>query len=156
MIWQKTTANTPNLAELENMKLPKPTPENLPTVRPYLPDTFLQLETVAGTQTALLLVSEHGGVQYPVAKGVTGQGRRRNTRLAALVGEAAALRLSAAYGQQRNISIPTCRKAREVLRNREIRAAYDMAEGSGMAAAALARRYGLSQRAIFAILKRSE
>ena len=67
MIWQKTTANTPNLAELENMKLPKLTPENLPTVRPYLPDTFLQLETVAGTQTALLLVSEHGGVQYPVA-----------------------------------------------------------------------------------------
>lgn len=139
------------------MKLPKLTPENLPTVRPYLPDTFLQLETVAGTQTALLLVSEHGGEQYPVAKGATVQGRRCNARLAALVGEAAALRL-AAYGQQRGIAIPACRKAREVLRNREIRAAYDMAEGSGMGMtpAALARRYGLSQRAIFNILKRNE
>ncbi len=138
------------------MKLPKLTPENLPSVRPYLPDTFLQLEAVAGTKAALLLVSGHGGEQYPVAKGVTGQGRRRNTRLAALVGEAAALRLAAAYGQQRNIAIPTCRKAREVLRNREIRAAYDTAEGLGMPPAALARRYGLSQRAIFNILKRSE
>lgn len=137
------------------MKLPKLTPENLPTVRPYLPDTFLQLETVAGTQTALLLVSEHGGEQFPVAKGATVQGRRRNARITALVGEAAALRL-AAYGQQRNIAIPACRKAREVLRNREIRAAYDMAEGSGMTAAALARRYGLNQRAIFNILKRNE
>lgn len=140
------------------MKLPKLTPENLPTVRPYLPDTFLQLETVAGTQTALLLVSEHGGEQYPVAKGATVQGRRCNARLAALVGEAAALRLATAYGQQRGIAIPACRKAREVLRNREIRAAYDMAEGSGMGMtpAALARRYGLSQRAIFNILKRNE
>lgn len=138
------------------MKLPKLTPENLPTVRPYLPDTFLQLETVAGTEAALLLVSEHGGEQYPVTKGATEQGRRRNTRLAALVGEAAALRIAAAYGQQRSIAIPACRKAREVLRDREIRAAYDMAEGSGMTPAALARRYGLSQRAIFNILKRSE
>lgn len=138
------------------MKLPKLTPENLPSVRPYLPDTFLQLEAVAGTKAALLLVSGHGGEQYPVAKGVTGQGRRRNTRLAALVGEAAALRLAAAYGQQRSIAIPICRKAREVLRNREIRAAYDTAEGLGMPPAALARRYGLSQRAIFNILKRSE
>lgn len=140
------------------MKLPKLTPENLPSVRPYLPDTFLQLETVAGTQTALLLVSEHGGEQFPVAKGATVQGRRRNARITALVGEAAALRLAAAYGQQRSIAIPICRKAREVLRNREIRAAYDMAESSGIGItpAALARRYGLSQRAIFNILKRNE
>lgn len=140
------------------MKLPKLTPENLPTVRPYLPDTFLQLETVAGTASALLLVSEHGGERYPVAKGATEAGRRRTARIAALVGEAAALRLAAAYGQQRNIAIPSCRKAREVLRDREIRAAYDMAEssGMGMTTAALARRYGLSQRAIFNILKRNE
>ena len=140
------------------MKLPKLTPENLPTVRPYLPDTFLQLETVAGTEAALLLVSEHGGEQFIVAVGRTKQGRRRNAHIAALVGEAAALRLAAAYGQQRNIAIPVCRKAREVLRNREIRAAYDMAEGlgMGMTPAALARRYGLSQRAIFNILKRNE
>ena len=60
----------------------------------------------------------------------------------------AALRLAAAYGQQRGIAIPACRKAREVLRNREIRAAYDMAEGSGMGMtpAALARRFNIPGR----------
>lgn len=69
MIWQKTTANTPNLAELENMKLPKLTPENLPTVRPYLPTACALPTGATNTPTATMQAT---------AK-TTGRAKRPNT-----------------------------------------------------------------------------
>lgn len=139
-------------------KLPELTAENLPSVRKYLPDIFLQIEAMTSTQTALLLVnSEYRRMQCPIAKGMTKVGKKTNAALAALIGEKHTERLAVTYGEYRSFFVPRCIKARTILRNREILAEFDRITGQGMAVRKatriLAARYGITQRQIFHIAK---
>lgn len=139
-------------------QLPKLTAENLPSVRKYLPDTFLDIETITDTKTALLLANSIlCGTQCRVAQGKTAKGRETNAELAALIGVKHAERLASVHSGLRSFFIPECRKAREILRNREILATFDRMTGQGETVyettRKLAVQYGISQRRIYLIAK---
>ena len=106
--------------------------------------TLLELSEAIGLQGALALSDHFGGcrVYVPLPGALC-----PDHRLVQVVGQAAAIKLSKAYGKE-VIDVPSASAHKRAERNRLIRLAYDGAEP----VSALARRFGLTRRTIFSIV----
>ena len=113
------------------------TPEDCAAVRGCLPYTALALIKVLGAVAACTLINERPGVTLVIPKHAHANpaGARRWAELAEIIGEPAMQRLAETYGGEA-LSIPVCKRAREELRARRIRAHWDQ----------LVNRDGLSGR----------
>lgn len=107
-----------------------------------MPQSLKELSEIVGLSDGAIqsLVAEYGGVSLYVPKNVAGH------RLAALIGEDDAVKLSGYYGGEA-INIPLCSESRRVARNRGI-----IRDSANMSAAELARKYGMSARSVKKIL----
>lgn len=106
------------------------TPEDCEAVRALLPYTAHALIAAIGVVAACQLLNALPGVTIIVPKGAGSNpgGARRWAELAAIIGEAAMVRLADRFGGE-PLSIPVCKAARDELRDRAIRAMYDRLTG---------------------------
>lgn len=102
------------------------TPEDCAAIAGCLPYTALALIKAIGAVPACTLINERPGVTIVIPKHrqANSAGARRWTELAALIGEEAMQKLADKWGGE-PLSIPVCKKAREELRARRIRAHWD-------------------------------
>ena len=121
-----------------------------------LPTSVAELVDLIGLQTAMKLVRRLGGTTFPVPKGQTPQGRRRYDMLADVVGSEAADAIVKRYGGD-DLYIPRCAAALQAARDAEINDYFVTETNKGRSSAEvvfyLARRYKLSDRRIWLILK---
>lgn len=126
-----------------------------------LPDVARDLVQLIGLQHAVTLVEHLGGTTFPVAGGSGPFAQVRYAMLSELVGVTAADKLTEAYGGTR-LYIPRCAEALRQARNRAICTEFDalIAVGNDCsgkdAVFFLARKYRLSDRAIWTILKATD
>jgi len=123
-----------------------------------LPASVRELVELIGLQTAMKLVRHLGGTTYPVPKALTPQGRRRYDLLADIVGTEAADALVKRYGGVGDgLYIPRCAAALQAARDAAINEYFVAETNKGRSSAQvvfqLARRYRLSDRRIWLILK---
>lgn len=130
----------------------------LSTIAHLLPPLARELHGLIGIVPTLRLVEEMGGQQFPVSKNQRRQGAIRFERLAEVVGTRAAQLITHHYGGC-VISIPMCADALRELRDRELRADFDhitLEHTANHAVAVLNRKYRLTERHIWRIVKRSD
>ncbi|MGD9611234.1 MAG: Mor transcription activator family protein [Desulfovibrionaceae bacterium] len=121
-----------------------------------LPASVAELVDLIGLQTAMRLVRSLGGTTFPVPRVLTSQGRRRYEMLADVVGSEAADAIVKRYGGD-DLYIPRCAAALQAARDAEINEYFVTETNKGRSSAEvvfhLARRYKLSDRRIWLILK---
>lgn len=102
------------------------TPEDCAAISGCLPYTALALIQALGAVPACTLINERPGVTIVIPKhrDANAAGARRWAELAALIGEPAMQVLADKWGGEA-LSIPVCKRAREELRARRIRAHWD-------------------------------
>lgn len=102
------------------------TPEDCAAISGCLPYTALALIQALGAVPACTLINERPGVTLVIPKhpDANASGARRWAELAELIGEPAMQILAAKWGGQ-PFSVPVCKRAREELRARRIRAHWD-------------------------------
>lgn len=107
------------------------TPAGLAAIHGLLPHTALVLIDILGPRRACALLAARPGCRLLIPKHPDHNpaGRRRWAELAAIIGEAGMAQLAARWGGD-VIDIPTCKAARDELRHRAIRAAYDRLTGA--------------------------
>lgn len=130
----------------------------LSAVAHLLPPLARELHGLIGIVPTLRLVEEMGGQQFPVSKNQRRQGAIRFERLAEVIGSHAAQVMTRHYGGC-VISIPMCAIALRELRDRELRADFDritLEHPANHAVAVLNRKYKLTERHIWRIVKRSD
>ncbi len=130
----------------------------LSAVAHLLPPLARELHGLIGIVPTLRLVEEMGGQQFPVSKNQRRQGAIRFERLAEVVGSTAAQAMTRHYGGC-VISIPMCADALRELRDRELRADFDhitREHTANHAVAVLNRKYRLTERHIWRIVKRGD
>lgn len=130
----------------------------LSSVAHLLPPLARELHGLIGIVPTLRLVEEMGGQQFPVSKNQRRQGAIRFERLVEVVGIGAAQLMTRHYGGC-VISIPMCADALRELRDRELRADFDRItteHTANHAVAVLNRKYRLTERHIWRIVKRGD
>lgn len=126
------------------------TPEDCAAVAGCLPYTALALIKLLGAEAACALLNARPGVTIVIPKHANANpaGARRWAELAEIIGEPAMQRLADKYGGEA-ISIPVCKKAREELRARRIRAHYDrLVNGDGLSGRQAVYEIGLIEAPI--------
>lgn len=134
----------------------KLTPADYDTFKPYFPNTVHELITVCGITATFALLTQHSGQRLDIGKNQSKNGKILFKKLAAIVGEPAAHKITLAYAIQRKIYVPRCQKIRRMKRDLLIKAEFD--ELSKHQAAnefinSLTEKYGVSERHIWRILK---
>lgn len=109
-----------------------------------LPASFAEVAQVIGLRAALILVEHYGGTRLYIPQDLLG-----GWTIIDLIGERAAQRLVARYRLD-CIWVPRCVRAVRAARDAEIRARH----AKGEKADALAREYGLTDRAVWYIVGR--
>jgi Mor family transcriptional regulator len=121
-----------------------------------LPASVAELVDLLGLQTAMKLVRGLGGTTFPVPKRQTPLGQRRYEMLADVVGTEAADALVGCYGGG-ELYVPRCAAALQAARDAEINEYFVTETNKGRSSAEvvfhLARRYKLSDRRVWHILK---
>ncbi len=126
-----------------------------------LPDMAQQLVGLIGLPGTIRLVDQLGGTTFPVSRNERSLGHVRYNLLAEVVGAQAADKITAEFGGTK-LYIPQCRKALQQVRNRAICADFDRLVGPGSdssgkdAVFLLARKYRLSDRLVWQILKSTD
>ncbi len=124
--------------------------------RHNLPASVQELVDLIGLAAAMKLVRSLGGTTFPVPKRQTRLGELRYSMLADVVGVDAADALTQRYGGD-ELYIPRCAAALQAARDAEINEAFVTGTRAGRSAAdvvfSLARRYKLSDRRVWHILK---
>lgn len=124
------------------------TPEDIAS----LPALVRDIERVSGLPAAIAIVNAFGGMEISIPKGENNnaKGKVAFERIAAAVGRDAALAICNEFGGEM-LSIPRCHTLRGEMRARAIRRAFD----AGECVNTLARRFGMTYRAIEIILNRA-
>jgi Mor family transcriptional regulator len=124
--------------------------------RHNLPASVQELVDLIGLQKAMKLVRSLGGTTFPVPKRQTRLGELRYNMLADVVGVEEADTLVAHFGGG-ELYIPRCAAALQAARDAEINEYFVVETNKGRSSAEvvfrLARRYKLSDRRIWNILK---
>ncbi|MBI2381872.1 MAG: DNA transposition protein [Gammaproteobacteria bacterium] len=123
-----------------------------------LPEQAQDLIRLIGLAPAMALVRELGGTTFMVPKGKTSQGQAALERLAEIIGDDKADILAFEYGST-SLYVPRCWDALMRFRNIEISREFERRcrhEAANHLVAELARRYRLSDRRIFSILKQTD
>ena len=118
-----------------------------------LPQSAIDLITLIGLTAAVRLIESLPGIKFPVPKGEDNnpEGAARFAMLVDVVGEPAARVLLKHFGGT-DMYVPSCKKAMQRVRDRQIVADYD----AGMSVFELAIKYRLSYRRIEVILKATD
>lgn len=127
-------------------------------IKYLLPESAQLIVTLIGLPKATRLIEELRGTTFPIPKRQTRMGEIRFEMLAEVVGYDAAVVLTRHFGGE-SLYVPRCVSALRELRNRQLRIDFDSmsSENSAVyAVSALARRYDLSDRQIWSILKSIE
>ena len=114
-----------------------------------LPESIRTLAALIGLPAASVLVNTYGGLVIHVPTGRNPNGKVKAT-LVDLLGDEAAQKLIINYGGER-LNIPRCQADWRDTRDRQIIAEFS----AGVPAGRLARRYGMTDRNVRNILKRS-
>lgn len=115
-----------------------------------LPASIQEIAEVIGVAETLRLVEIWGGSRMFIPKEPDGTCGRI---LMEKVGQESARLLIARYGGEA-VYIPLCAAAMRAARNRVLVDEYDQGGQSGQSAAALARKYRLSEKTVYGILNR--
>lgn len=115
-----------------------------------LPEAALDLVRMVGTEGAVALIRELGGVPFPVPKGADNnrQGAARYERLAEIVGDEGAAAIVREYGDC-VLNVPTCRNAFARATRRAMAAFFD----AGATLEEIALAYGCTTRWVSMALK---
>lgn len=127
-------------------------------VEHLLPATAQLIAHLIGLPKTLELIQAYGGMTFPVSKRSAPLGLIRYEALAEVVGVDAADVLTMHFGGD-VLSIPKCAAAMRGMRDRRLRADFDRLTrkmGSTDAAGELARRFSLTERQVWRILKQSD
>lgn len=132
----------------------------LEDMQALLPATVQEMIATIGLTPTMKLVAEYGGTTIKPPKGQDNnrEGAARFEELAEEIGHDNAQMLIKAYGGE-DVYIPKCEKALRRLRNLHICADYDLlcrelgGEGAVMK---LARKYKLSDKQVWIVLKRTD
>lgn len=130
----------------------------LDEVQHLLPESARLFVQLIGLPKAVMLIQTWGGTTFPVSKNQTRLGQIRHEGLAEVVGMEAAKVLTKHFGGE-VLSIPLCQAAMLELRNRAIRSEFDelTRDHSGIyAAGQLARRYQMTERHVWRVLKQTD
>ncbi|PVX80034.1 Mor transcription activator family protein [Paraburkholderia unamae] len=130
----------------------------LDNVKHLLPDVVQVLVRLIGLPAAVRLVEQLGGTTFPVALRKSRLGEIRYEALSEIVGGEAADAITQHFGGDM-LYIPKCEAAARELLYREIRADFDgiTREHSALhAVAELAKKYRLSDRHVWRILKKHD
>jgi hypothetical protein len=114
------------------------------------PEELRELADHIGEADALKLLNEYGQAGY-VAYVPLPSGLAQEHPLAALLGEESARRLAGIYGLEHRVPVPGLRAVKRAIRDKGILADH----GRGLTRSAIAKRHGLSARAVQAILARA-
>lgn len=134
---------------------------DLSDVKNLLPAVAQALVRIVGIAAALKLVEELGGSTFPVPLRRNPAGEIRYQELAEVVGEEAASQMCHEIGGQ-DVYIPMCSAALRELRDRQIRADFDVLTVAPLnhsaiqTIAILALRYRISDRQVKRILKQTD
>ena len=115
-----------------------------------LPETVRDLVSLIGMQSTLRLVDSFGGLTILVPKGDERRGIIGRESLIEVVGRRCADRLIERYGGTR-LYVASCRRAILALRDRSICSSYPV-----RSVKELAIEHGLSDRQVWAILKKTD
>lgn len=127
-------------------------------VEHLLPGTAQLISRLIGLPKTLELIRVYGGTTFPVSKRCAPLGLIRYEALAEVIGVDAANVLTEHFGGDM-LTIPKCATAMRELRDRHLRADFDRLireMGTTYAASELARRYSLTERQVWRILKHSD
>lgn len=130
----------------------------LDEVQHLLPEMAKLIATLIGLPKALKLVEAWGGTTFPVSKNKRREGQIRFEALADVVGVDAAEILTRHFGGE-VLSIPRCAAAMREVRDRMIRAEFDqetLQHTAVFAVNQLARRYHMTERNVWMVLKRAD
>jgi len=130
----------------------------LESVAALLPDSVQQIAVLIGLAHTLKLIEAFGGTTFPVSKNRRRMGQIRYEALAEVVGVDAADTLTHHYGGDM-LAIPKCAQALRELRDRRLRADFDLLTCNGGAVPAvtqLARRYRLTERHVWRLLNQTD
>lgn len=127
-------------------------------VQHLLPESARLFVRLIGLPKAVLLINTWGGTTFPVSKNQTRLGQIRYESLAEVVGIEAAGILTRHFGGE-VLAVPLCKAAMLELRNRAIRNEFDdiSREHSAIhAAGQLARKYQMTERHVWRVLKQAD
>lgn len=130
----------------------------LDEVQHLLPEIAQLIATLVGLPKALKLIETWGGTTFPVSKNKRREGQIRYEALAEVVGIEGADRLTQHFGGE-VLSIPRCAVAMREVRDRMLRAEFDVLtreHPAGHAVNQLARQYQLTERWVWMILKKPD
>jgi Mor family transcriptional regulator len=130
----------------------------LESVAALLPDSVQQIAALIGLAYTLKLVEAFGGTTFPVSKNRRRMGQIRYEALAEVVGVDAADLLTHHYGGD-VLAIPKCAQALRELRDRQLRADFDLLTrdaGAVPTVTQLARRYRLTERHVWRLLNQTD
>lgn len=118
-----------------------------------LPETARDLVGLLGWERARSLISEWGGIPFPVPKSANGNpaGAQRYKQLVETVGEEGADLIIWRYGDE-VLTVPNCKWAIARATNRAMVAFYD----TGATLEDCARAFGLTTRWVSIVLKRTQ
>lgn len=126
-------------------------------VQHLLPESARLFVRLIGLPKAVLLIQVWGGTTFPVSKNQTRSGQIRYESLAEVVGIDAATILTRHFGGE-VLAVPLCKAAMLELRNRAIRSEFDELtrdHSAIYAAGQLARRYQMTERHVWRVLKQA-
>lgn len=129
----------------------KLTPADYDTFKPYFPNTVHELITVCGETATFALINQCTGQGISIGKNQKEKGKILFQKLAAIVGEPAAHKLTVAYGTQRLIYVPRCQKIKLLKRNKIIKKQFDELTRTQTASQVISlfvKELNLSERAI--------
>ncbi|WP_375591736.1 Mor transcription activator family protein [Chitiniphilus eburneus] len=132
------------------------TEDALASVAHLLPRTVRDLVTLIGLPRTLALVAEWGGTEYLVPMRRCAAGEAAFEALAEVIGQHAAVAIVEHYSGDM-LRIPRCALALREARDRQLRMDFDaitQQHSALHAAGVLARRYHLTQRHVWRVLKR--
>lgn len=133
----------------------KISPEQEAVIRDLLPPTMLNLVQLVGLAKAIEVVDRLGGTTWTTTLGKTSRGKLHQAALEEIVGKDVADKISRTW-IARGLYIPRCTAALRRLRDMDINAHYVEAtrhQSSNEVVNDLARRYKLSDRRVWDILK---
>lgn len=130
----------------------------LEDVQHLLPEMAQLIADLIGLPKALKLIETWGGTTFPISKNKRRDGQIRYEALAEVVGVEAANILTGHFGGE-VLAIPRCAVAMREVRDRMIRAEFDALTCEHPAVHAvnqLARKYQMTERNVWMVLKKSD
>lgn len=130
----------------------------LEQVEYLLPEMARLIATLIGLPRTLSLIEAWGGTTFPVSKNKRRDGQIRYDALAEVVGVEAADILTRHFGGE-VLAIPRCAAAMREVRDRMIRAEFDVMtreHAALFAANQLARKYQMTERNVWLVLKKAD